>query len=501
MKKVASSVVPVISIDRNGAKPVHRQIYDSYREAIMQGNLRPGQKIPSTRLFAVELGVSRYPVIEAYAQLVAEGYFESRVGAATIVSQNLPDRFTTAAPAHVKESLNSPSSRISARRTALVGQLRASHWTRGLGAFGVGQVAYDQFPLQVWSRLVARRTRKMTVRSFHYGEQMGSIMLRQTVANYLRIARSVHCEPEQIMIVSGSQQAIAITARVLLDPGSSIWIEEPGYRFGADVFTLAGCNLVPVPVDKEGINVSEGIRRDRMARAALVTPSHQFPLGFTMSAARRLQLLTWAQDHGAWILEDDYDSEYRYESLPIPSLQGMDAHGRVIYIGTFSKVLFPSLRLGYLVIPKDLIEFFLKTRHAMDLAPPTFYQDVVADFIDEGHFERHIRRMRLLYRERRSLLVDSISEEFGEAVEIDGSEAGMHLVVSFKTSIDDRSVAERAGQQNLWVWPLTASYLKTPEKTGFILGFGSTASSDIPVAVRSLKKLVKEFPSQSKTAV
>jgi GntR family transcriptional regulator/MocR family aminotransferase len=496
MKKVASSVVPVISIDRNGAKPVHRQIYDSYREAIMQGNLRPGQKIPSTRLFAVELGVSRYPVIEAYAQLVAEGYFESRVGAATIVSQNLPDRFTTAAPAHVKESLNSPSSRISARRTALVGQLRPSHWTRGLGAFGVGQVAYDQFPLQVWSRLVARRTRKMTVRSFHYGEQMGSIMLRQTVANYLRIARSVHCEPEQIMIVSGSQQAIAITARVLLDPGSSIWIEEPGYRFGADVFTLAGCNLVPVPVDKEGISVSEGIRRDRMARAALVTPSHQFPLGFTMSAARRLQLLTWAQDHGAWILEDDYDSEYRYESLPIPSLQGMDAHGRVIYIGTFSKVLFPSLRLGYLVIPKDLIEFFLKTRHAMDLAPPTFYQDVVADFIDEGHFERHIRRMRLLYRERRSLLVDSISEEFGEAVEIDGSEAGMHLVVSFKTSIDDRSVAERAGQQNLWVWPLTASYLKTPEKTGFILGFGSTASSDIPVAVRTLRKLVKEAPSR-----
>ncbi len=225
MKKVASSVVPVISIDRNGAKPVHRQIYDSYREAIMQGNLRPGQKIPSTRLFAVEMGVSRYPVIEAYAQLVAEGYFESRVGAATIVSQNLPDRFTTAAPAHVKESLNSPSSRVAARRTALVGQLRASHWTRGLGAFGVGQVAYDQFPLPVWSRLVARRTRKMTVRSFHYGEQMGSIMLRQTVANYLRIARSVHCEPEQIMIVSGSQQAIAITARVLLDPGSSIWIE------------------------------------------------------------------------------------------------------------------------------------------------------------------------------------------------------------------------------------------------------------------------------------
>jgi len=330
----------------------------------------------------------------------------------------------------------------------------------------------------------------MDARSFHYGDQMGSRALRETIATYLRTARSLHCEAEQIMIVSGSQQALEISALCLLDPGSRVWVEEPGYQFARDAFALTGCAPVPVPVDEEGLDVAVGIRRCRKARAAFVTPSHQFPLGVTMSASRRLQLLDWAQSSGSWIIEDDYDSEYRYESSPVASLQGLDSNARVIYIGTFSKVLFPSLRLGYVVIPSDLVERFLTLRRAMDYGPPTFHQEVVADFIDEGHFARHLRRMRVLYRERRSVLVDSIRNELGPMVEVLGSEAGMHLTATLRHKTRDREIAELAARQNLWIWPLSPSYLGEVSRSGFILGFGSTAAADIPGAVRKLRDLL-----------
>jgi GntR family transcriptional regulator/MocR family aminotransferase len=330
----------------------------------------------------------------------------------------------------------------------------------------------------------------MDAKSSHYGDQMGSKALRETIASYLRTARSLHCEAEQIMIVGGSQQALEISARVLLDPGSRVWVEEPCYRLARDVFALNGCHLVPVPVDKEGLDVAAGIQRCRKARAAFVTPSHQFPLGVTMSAARRFQLLDWAQNAGSWIIEDDYDSEYRYESLPIPSLQGLDANARVIYIGTFSKVLFPSLRLGYIVIPSDLVDRFLVIRRAMDLGPPTFYQQVLADFIGEGHFARHVRRMRVLYGERRAALVDSIEKELGATVELLGDEAGMHLAVTLPKGSRDQEIAERAARQNLWIWPLSPSYLGAA-RPGVILGFGSTAVTEIPAAVRKLRRLIE----------
>jgi GntR family transcriptional regulator/MocR family aminotransferase len=292
------------------------------------------------------------------------------------------------------------------------------------------------------------------------------------------------------MIVSGSQQALEISARVLLDPGSRVWVEEPGYRLARDVFALSGCRLVPVPVDAEGLDVAAGIQQCRQARAALVTPSHQFPLGVTMGAARRLRLLDWAQSSGSWIIEDDYDSEYRYESMPIASLQGLDANARVIYIGTLSKVLFPSLRLGYLVLPYDLVDRFLRVRRAMDLGPPTFYQEVLADFIGEGHFARHIRRMRVLYGERRAALVESINEELGSRIEVVGDEAGMHLAVTLRNKNRDVEIAEQAAHKNLWLWPLSPFYLGNVPRHGFILGFGSTAVAEIPSAVRKLRHLL-----------
>jgi GntR family transcriptional regulator/MocR family aminotransferase len=490
MKRVASGILPIITIDRKAPKPLHKQIYDAYRTAILAGNLRPRQRIPSSRMLASEIGVSRFPVLNAYAQLLAEGYLESRVGAGTVVSRSLPDQFTPSESTAARCTATRSGPRLVAPRFPIPPSRESPPWLRGWGAFGVGQVAFDQFPLHVWSKLVARRCRNMDAKSFHYGDPMGSRVLREAVAMYLRTARSLHCGAEQVMIVSGSQQALEMSGRVLFDPGSRVWVEEPGYFLARDAFALTGCRLVPVPVDMEGLDVAAGIKLCRKARAAFVTPSHQFPLGVTMSASRRFQLLEWAQNAGSWIIEDDYDSEYRYESLPIASLQGLDANARVIYIGTFSKVLFPSLRLGYVVIPPDVLDRFLEIRRAMDLGPPTFHQEVLADFIGEGHFARHIRRMRLLYRERRSALVESINEELGSMVEVLGREAGMHLTVTLPSGTRDREIAERAARQSLWIWPLSASYIGEVARPGFILGFGSTTVEEIPDAVRKLHKLL-----------
>lgn len=488
MKRVASGIFPVIAVDRRAPKALHRQIYEAYRSAIVDGRLHPRQRIPSTRALASELCVSRFPVLNAYAQLLAEGYLESCVGAGTVVSSSLPEQLTSCAPTGVRFATRRAGPRPLAHRSFLPRLELSPPWLQGWGAFGVGQVAVDQFPLHVWSSLVARRCRSMDAKSFHYGDRMGSPALRETLASYLRTARSLHCEAEQVMITSGSQQALEISARVLLDSRTSVWIEEPCYRLAREVFALTGCHLVPVPVDQEGLDIAAGIKRCRKARAVFVTPSHQFPLGVTMSASRRFQLLDWAQRAGCWIIEDDYDAEYRYESLPIASLQGLDANARVIYIGTFSKVLFPSLRLGYVVIPPDLVDHFLAMRRAMDLGPPTFSQDVLADFIAEGHFARHIRRMRVLYGERRRVLVDSIDKELGSTVTVLGDEAGMHLAVTLPNQSRDTEIAEQAARHNLRIWPLSTSYLGEARQ-GFILGFGSASVEEIPSAVRKLSQL------------
>ncbi len=491
MKRVASGIFPIIKVDRKAPKALHRQIYDAYRTRIVDGGLHPGQRIPSTRILASELGISRLPVLNAYSQLLAEGYFESRVGAGTIVSRSLPDQPIARAATPATPASALAGSRPASLRSSILPRFERAPWLQGWGAFGVGQVAFDQFPLSVWSSLVAHHCRNMDARSLHYGESIGSPDLREAIASYLRTARSLRCVAEQIVIVSGSQQALEISARLLLDPQSSVWIEDPGYSLARDAFALTGCRLVPVPVDKEGLDVAAGINRCRKARAAFVTPSHQFPMGVTMSASRRFQLLDWAQHAGSWIIEDDYDSEYRYESQPIPSLQGLDASARVIYIGTFSKVLFPSLRLGYVVVPLDLVDRFLSIRRAMDISPPTFYQAVLADFIREGHFGRHLRRMRVLYRERRSALVANINSELEGVVEVFGAEAGMHLAVVLRNaSHNDLEIAQRAARQNLWLWPLSSSYLGEKPRPGFILGFGSTAVADIPPAVRKLRNLL-----------
>lgn len=481
---------PVIAIERKKAKPLHKQVYEAICGAILRRYLRAGQRVPSSRALAAELRISRIPVLNAYSQLLAEGYFEARIGSGTFVSRSLPDQSMSL---EQSQPVLSKTRRVRAQVSTSVAQLPSYKpvlWAGKWGAFIVGQLAFEHFPFQVWSSLVNRHVRKVRVNSLHYGSPMGLESFRGTIAEYLRTTRAVNCDASQIMVVSGSQQALDLCSRVLLNPGDKVWFEEPGYILARHVLTVAGCNLVPVPVDAEGLNVAAGIQRSRKARAAFVTPSHQFPLGVTMSASRRLQLLDWAHSSGSWIIEDDYDNEYRYESMPIASLQGLDRHSRVIYIGTFSKTLFPSLRLGYIVIPRDLVDSFLAVRHVMDVCPQHHYHVVLNDFISEGHFARHIRRMRMIYSERRDVLVKALKSEFGSKVEIQGSEAGMQLVVTLPKGLRDGPLAERAAAQGLWLWPLSGCYMEKARQ-GLVLGFGSTTPKEMPRAVGQLRAIME----------
>ncbi|MGA7461845.1 MAG: PLP-dependent aminotransferase family protein [Candidatus Korobacteraceae bacterium] len=491
MEKASSALLPVIAIDRKALLPLHKQIYDTFREHITHGSLRAGQQMPSTRALALELKLSRIPVLTAYSQLLAEGYCETRAGAGTFVSRVLPQQEPVRGRLTNRNKPAASKPRSVAHRAQWLAPYKPQPWLGGLGAFCLGQPAYDEFPFHLWAKLVARHCRHPHINTLHYTGPFGSEALRRAICTYLRTSRAVRCDPHQIMIVSGSQQALELTARVLLDAGDSAWVEEPGYWLTKEVLTALGCKLVPVPVDREGLDVAQGIRRCGKARAAYITPSHQFPLGVTMSAARRLQLLDWAERAGSWIVEDDYDSEYRYDSMPIASLQGLDRNDRVIYIGTFSKTLFPGLRLGYLVIPEDLIERFAAVRNAMDLGSPYLYQTVLADFIVQGHFARHIRRMRQLYNERRLALVESLRKHFGRTLDILGAEAGMHLAVTLPMRIRDTEVSLHAAREKLWVAPLSSSYTEQPGKRGFILGFGGTPAAQAPEAVAQLNRLLR----------
>jgi GntR family transcriptional regulator/MocR family aminotransferase len=490
MKKAPPGILPILSVDRRSSVPLYRQIYNGYREAIVDRRLRAGERLPSTRSLATELGISRIPILGAFEQLLAEGYFESRVGAGTFVARSLPDDAPVPdTGTGARSPPDRPGRRVLSQGSAVLGDgITPEPWHGGWGAFRVSQPAVDHFPFQVWSSLLARHSRNPTRSLLTYGDPMGYRPFREALAAYLRTSRAVRCEADHIMVVSGSQQALELSARVLLDARSPVWMEEPGYPGAKDVLTLAGARMVPVPVDEEGLDVGAGIERCPNARAVYVTPSHQYPLGGTLSASRRLQLLDWAQRSGAWILEDDYDSEYRYESLPVSALQGLDRDARVIYLGTFSKVLFPALRIGYLVLPPDLVPRFVRVRDAMDIFPPTLFQAALTDFVTEGHFARHLRKMRQLYRERRTALVESLTKELGDTVQVLGAQAGMHLVAELPKRFKDRPLSERAAREGIWGMPLSACYLEEATRQGLVLGYGGTDAGRIPEAVRRLRK-------------
>lgn len=500
-KRAPASYLFPIALEDRGVVPIYRQLYDWFRRAITDGQLRPGQRLPSTRNLAGELRISRMPVLGAFEQLVAEGYLETFLGSGTCVARSIPDE--TPCPPIVKaqrglqEIVQKRGPRRMSRRGLALAHLPAQTWLDNLGPFRVSLPALEHFPIGVWSKLVARHSRRPPKGIMGYGDAMGYLPFREAIAEYLGAARGVRCESSQILVTTGSQQALQIAAQVLLNPRDQVWMEEPGYPGARQAFTTAGAELIPIGVDEEGMNVGEILRPGRKVRAAYVTPSHQYPLGMTMSATRRMLLLNWAVRSGAWVIEDDYDSEYRFGSRPVASLQSMDADGRVIYVGTFSKVLFPALRLGYAVVPKDLVPAFSAARDAADIFSSTLYQAVLTDFIREGHFARHIRRMRMLYMDRRRALARAIRLQMGDSLEVIGAEAGMHLVALLPRGTNDVAVAKRAAERGISAIPLSSCYLKVPPRGGLILGYGGTNAHQIHEGVSKLRTSVRGCEASS----
>lgn len=495
MKRVSGGFFPPIALERGRELPIYRQLYDWFQRAIASGQLKPGQRVPSTRALAEELNVSRIPVLNAFEQLHAEGYLQTFVGAGTCVARSIPQE--TIAPLPTKLTGKAAGRiarpvRRAAKRKISDANLSAKivgpqPWLNLKGAFRMHLPALDQFPVEVWSRLVARHARKLSKQTMAYGEPMGYAPFREAIAQYIGAVRAVRCEASQIMVVAGSQQGLQRSARVLVNPGDAVWTEEPGYFGARRAFASVGAELIPVPVDEEGLMVEEGIRRCPKARAVYITPSHQYPLGTTMSATRRMQLLNWASRSGAWIIEDDYDSEYRFGVRPIGSLQGLDSDARVIYVGTFSKVMFPALRMGYLVVPADLTPAFSAARDADDIFSPTLYQAVLTEFISEGHFARHVRRMKILYMGRCRALVEEIRRELGDTLEIVSAEAGMHVTGLLPAGVNDAAVSQRAMEDGISAMPLSFCYLKRPARNGLVLGYGTSDGAQIRDGVRKLK--------------
>lgn len=480
-----------VPLDRTVGTPIFRQISDGLRRAILDGRLRPGQRIPSSRGLAADLGVSRLPVLSAYEQLLHEGYLVGRTGSGTFVSQSIPDQLLRS-PAVARPTAEQPRQRPSPRTRAVPNQPSPTNWSLPVVPFQVGLPALDLFPHSAWAKLIARHVRAETPEQLAYDDPAGLRSLRVAIAEHLRASRAVRCVADQVLIVPGSQAALRLAAATLLEPNDRVAVEEPGY-FGAHrALRAAGAQLVPVPVDEEGLHVPTLQRRGTDIRAVYVTPSHQYPLGTTMSASRRFALLDWAARNEAWILEDDYDSEFRYISRPVGALQGMDARDRVIYIGTFSKALFPAVRVGYVVVPPALWSRLLQARFAFDVFTPTLYQRALTEFLQQGHFARHLRRMRSAYLERRDALLRGLAQHCGDQVRVHNSDAGLHVTVLIRKGVDDQELAVRLGRRGVAMLPLSTSYLGPTRRQGLLLGFGCAPPQRLLEATRVLGEVLRE---------
>lgn len=464
-------VARIDRIDRRKRAPLGRQIYERVRKAIDTGVLAPGARVASARALASELGVARGTVEAAYQRLAGEGYLLARGPAGTIVSPNLPH-----APRGGRVEGGAGS--VGAGGVAPANKPAAVYEAPVPMPLQLGIPALDAFPRKLWSRLAARRVRTTLPADLSYGDPCGERALRQAIAAYLHVSRGVACDAEQVFVTTGYRASLALAAGVLLERGDSVWIEDPCYPPTRAVLEGASLIAAPVPVDEDGIAVTEGARCAPRARMALVTPSHQAPLCVSMTAARRLALLDWASRAKAWILEDDYDGEFHYAGPTLPALKSLDANDRVLYAGSFSKVLFPSLSLGYLVVPKAVAAQFAKAMEAGPSRSPRLVQLTVADFLAGGHFARHLKKMRLLYGRRRAWLADALQETFGDRVHVDQTRGGMHLVVRVQAKAGDRTLARRAQRAGLNCQALSERHAKPRRRDqALLMGFTNVATA------------------------
>jgi GntR family transcriptional regulator/MocR family aminotransferase len=475
-----------LTMFRSGsALPLHRQLYQSIRDGILQGKLSKGASLPSSRTLQRDLGVSRNTVLSAIAQLVAEGYLIGRRGSGVFVAATLPDELLNAP----RDPLGRDARAVSAAsRTAVADELvRLPAGPSPVQPFNFWVAALDHFPFSTWSALLKRHLTHPDTSLLAYGRAAGFRPLREAIAAHLASSRAVNCDAHQVLITAGAQQGLTLVARVLLKAGDRVVVEDPVYMGALMAMRWTGAEVIPVPVDREGLDVDAATRLGGDARLAFVTPSRQFPLGMTMSVSRRLALLEWARVAGAWILEDDYDSEYRFAGRPIASLQGMDSSERVIYMGTFSKVLFPSLRIGYLVLPPALVDVFAAARGWNDWHSPTLEQAVLADFFSEGHFGRHLRRMRALYAHRHAVLLAAARRHLVGLLDVEPSTGGMFTVGWLPQGTDAVAAARMASEQGVTADPLqTYAALSRALPPALLLGFAGFDDGAIEGGVRQL---------------
>jgi GntR family transcriptional regulator/MocR family aminotransferase len=484
-------------LEMRGRGPLYERIYRGLRQAILSGDMPRGMRLPSTRRLAEESGVSRNTVLLAYDQLLAEGYIRGRVGSGTYVASELPEEMLEAGEAPLASAGPALASEAGlseyGRRIAML-EPAPNRPAEGVRYdFRYGLPAAENVPFTIWRKLLSRRLRKATTRSIEYGAPEGLLELRRAIASHLRQARAVQCSPDNILIVNGSQQALDLISRVLLQPGDRVVVEDPHYLGARFVFLAAGAKLVPCPVDADGLDIERAPRAASKARLAYVTPSHQFPTGAVMPLARRLALLRWAQATHAWIVEDDYDSEYRYGGRPVEAVQALDGGRQAIYVGTLSKTLFPALRLGYLVLPSPLVAPFRKAKYLADRHTPTLQQEVLADFIAEGHFERHLRRTRTRNAARREALLEALRAHCGDRAQIEGSSAGLHLLLWLPKVPPSKldAVVRRAAAAGVGVYPVTPNYLDPPRRSGLLLGYASLSEEEIREGIQRLGRALR----------
>jgi len=484
----------VLHLPDDPSRPAYQRLAEAIREGILSGRFRPGEKLPPTRALAVTLSLARNTILEAYEQLMAEGYLSARHGSGTFVAADLPDRALRAPKrrAALPRDTPAPGIKLSAFGDRVVTGEVPTHYRLDEGhsayEFRYGTPSLDEFPTDAWRTLTKRvldyPPRELLGYGHGYGQTEGLPQLREALARYLQRSRGVRCTAEQVIIVNGSQQALDLAARVLIDSGDRVVIEEPCYPGARAVFVANGGAILPVVCDRDGIIVSE---IPDGPKVAYVTPSHQFPTGAVLSAARRLELLGWAGRTGSVIIEDDYDSEFRYEGRPLAALQGLDEAGRVVYTGTFSKVLLPSLRLGYMVAPAALQPALVATKWLTDRHVALLYQAVLALFIDEGHFERHLRRMRKVYERRRAALVEAFDVHFGERARVLGTDSGMHVLVYIEEICDAEAFIAQARARSVGIYSAAPYYSSVPPRGAtFMMGYSSVSEDGIREGVRRL---------------
>ncbi|KUZ98964.1 DNA-binding protein [Burkholderia latens] len=486
--------IPSLGTLDRAAGDLSRQLAQALRDAVRRGDVRPGDLLPSTRLLAASLQVARGTVVDAYAQLVAEGFLESRGGAGTRVANALAKPAPPGEPsaAHLRTAHGAPTGLPEPAATFA----RIAREFRPLPAapFAISVPAGPTAPDDIWRRLGNRLRARGDGAPSGYTDPQGALPLREAIADHVRRSRSVRCSAAQVVITSGTQQGLHLATQVLLGAGDRAWVENPAYRGITALLDSTGRRdaMVRVPVDADGIDVEAGIRAAPDARAAFVTPSHQYPLGMPMSMARRNALLGWARTHRAWVVEDDYDSELRYEGHPFPSLQGLDPD-RVVYLGTFSKILFPSLRLGYVIAPDSLVPAFCGARVLMDRHAPTADQHVLAAFIAERHLDRHIRRVRGVYAEQRALLIDTLHARLPrELAWLQPGNQGMHVVLWLAQRLDDVDVVARAALAGVAVRAVSPMFAPGTERSGLVLGFGGFERALMEAAAQRLAYVIGE---------